>query len=417
MMSISALARRAPAFRHRNFRLYFFGQVVSVIGSWIQTVTISWTLYDLTHSAILLGVSAFLIQGPQLLLTPFAGVWVDYHDRRKMLTCVQVINLGVASGLACLAITHVLASAHLLVASALLGLLNSFDAPLRQSLLVQLINDRKDLSSAIALNASVFTTGRFLGPPIAGFMLSSLSSGAAFLTNAGTFVLLIAILIALRLPVSAIFPKREKSVMASFLEGLRYAKQKSGIRIPLGLLASINLTASSAIVLAPVFVRQVFHGSTSMLGWLMGSAGAGAVLGTIVLSRHQSLGRIASLLIRAPVFCITGLLLLCVAQTWWLASCAMFLIGAGVAVTNVTTNALLQNQAREHLRGRVIALFVALRFGMDALGGLIAGFLSSVAGVNVAMLIELIVLFAALSFWIPKLYKIQWDARSSYWSE
>src|SRR5574343_638518 len=212
-----------PALRHANFRLYFVGQAVSVIGSWVQTVAISWTLYQLTNSASLLGIAAFLTQGPQLVLTPLAGVWIDRHDLRRMLSAVQIINGVLAAALALLAGLGWLLPVHLLVASALLGVLNSFDTPLRQSLLIHLVEDRRDMGSAIGLNASIFTTGRFIGPPVAGAMLAAFSPAACFLANALSYAGLIVALAVMHIKPTAKPPWAGASVWQSLREGMRHA--------------------------------------------------------------------------------------------------------------------------------------------------------------------------------------------------
>lgn len=395
-----------PALRHANFRLYFVGQAVSVIGSWVQTVAISWTLYQLTNSASLLGIAAFLTQGPQLVLTPLAGVWIDRHDLRRMLSAVQIINGVLAAALALLAGLGWLLPVHLLVASALLGVLNSFDTPLRQSLLIHLVEDRRDLGSAIGLNASIFTMGRFIGPPVAGAMLAAFSPAACFLANALSYAGLIVALAVMHIKPTAKPPRAGVSVWQSLLEGMRHAHAVPAIRVPLGLLAAVNISAASALVLAPVFAAQVFGGHTEVLGWLLGVAGAGAVSGTVLMARAGSLPAIARLLARAPWLSLAGLVALILVPRWELALPAMFLVGAGIATTNVTTNALLQSSAAETLRARVISLFAATRFGMDALGGLIAGLLASLIGPIGAIALEAVVLAGLMVWLVPKVRRV-----------
>lgn len=398
---------QVPALRHKNFRLYFFGQAVSVIGSWIQTVAISWTIFQLSHSASLLGIAAFLIQGPQLVLTPLAGVWIDRQNRKRMFITVQTLNLVLASLLGILAWRGALLPVHLLGASAILGILNSFDAPLRQSLLSQLIEEKVDLTSAIALNASIFTTGRFIGPPIAGIMLGALPVAACFFVNAASFLAPLLALGSIRIVQPQGQGNAHASLLQSLKEGMVHAKESPAIRIPLTLLAGVNLTASSVLVLAPVFVGDIFHGKTQTLGWLLGAAGAGAVLGTVVLSGSRSMHHMVTLLLRAPVLCLTGLLTLALSPRWEVAMPAMFLLGAGIAMTNVCTNSLLQNATADRLRGRVISLFAAIRFGMDALGGFFAGLLSAAFGAVFAVSIEMMVLLLIYFVFLSKIRRLR----------
>lgn len=397
----------APALRHRNFRHYFIGQVVSVIGSWVQTVAISWAIYRLTNSAFLLGVAAFLIQGPQLILTPLIGVWIDRCDKRRLLLGVQVANLFLAILLFVLATTGALSGGSLILASALLGILNSCDTPLRQSLLICLVDNKRDLSSAIALNASVFTTGRFVGPLIAGVMLSVFSEAVCFLVNALSFLALIAALLSISLAGPQKSEGQVSSIKAALLEGFAFARQSPGIRTPLALLAIVNVTASSSLVLAPVFVAQVMRGDSAQFGWLLGAAGAGAVLATLLLGGRHALSRIALFLSIAPFISVAGLWGLAAAMRWDVAMAAMFLIGGGIALTNVATNSLLQNQIPDNLRGRVISLFAAIRFGMDALGGLLAGWLGSLLGLRWTVLIESSILVVIALCLLPSLNAIR----------
>lgn len=406
-MNDSTFLHLAPAFRHKNFRRYFAGQAISVIGSWIQTVALSWLVYQLTNSSLLLGLAAFLIQGPQLFLTPLVGVWIDRSDRKRMLLFVQWANLLVASLLGLLAFAGVLSSFDLLCASAVLGILNSFDTPIRQSLLVHLIDDKRDLSSAIALNASIFTTGRFVGPLIAGLMLNALPEAACFLANALSFLAMIVALLSINIQI----PKEQgaygSSLRTALGEGIAYARNSEFVRTPLLTLAIVNFSASSALVLAPVFVAQVIQGDPQVLGWLLGAAGAGAMSASIALASRHSPSRIAQFLSFAPFMSAAGLGVLALSAQLLPSLLAMFFMGAGIALTNVATNSILQNQVPEILRGRVISLFAAIRFGMDALGGLVAGLLSSLTGPVHTVLIAALVLLLAMRFLFPRISLIR----------
>jgi MFS family permease len=413
MIFASDMLNQLPALRHRNFRRYFAGQTVSVIGSWIQTVAISWAIYRLTNSTLLLGAAAFLIQGPQLVLTPLVGVWIDRSDVRRLLLAVQVVNLCLASLLFILAYSGNLSGGSLLCASAVLGVLNSFDTPLRQSLLICLIDEKRDLSSAIALNASVFTTGRFVGPLIAGLMLSAFSETACFLVNALSFLALIAALLSIRLARPERLEHQALSIKMALLEGVSFARRSPFVRTPLALLAIVNVTAASSLVLAPVFVAEVMQADSIVLGWLLGAAGAGAVMATMLLAGRHGLPKIALLLSIAPFLSVVGLGGLAAVTRWDVAMAAMFMVGSGIALTNVATNSLLQNLIPESLRGRVISLFAAIRFGMDALGGLLAGCLASLVGPRQTVLIEALILLSAALFLLPSLRSLrkQLDAK------
>jgi MFS family permease len=403
--------RHAPALRHANFRRYFAGQAVSVLGSWIQTVAMSWVVYRLTGSAALLGLTAFLSQAPQLLVSPLAGVWIDRHDRRRMLLMVQAANMALALALAGLAFAGALQAWHLVALAAAQGVLNSFDTPLRQSLLAHLVDDRRDLQSAVALNASVFTAGRFVGPPVAGLLLGLGSEALCFLLNAFSYLALVAAVLGMRLGDTR-GGAASATLRTALREGLAYAWATPPIRTALLSLAILNATASSAIVLMPIFAKDVFGGDARTLGWLLGAAGAGAVSATALLAGHRPLERIARLVWLGWICGGAGLAGLCLVHGAEPALPVMFVLGAGIAMTNVSTNALLQSLTPDMLRGRVISLFAALRFGMDAVGGLVAGLIAHRLGPVATVMVEAALLFAALVWLAPRLRALRRQVQS-----
>ncbi|KAB2968977.1 MAG: MFS transporter [Zoogloea sp.] len=399
----SGWARRAPALRHRRFRRYFAGQAVSVLGSWIQTVAMSWVVYRLTGSAALLGITAFLAQAPQLLVAPMAGVWIDRYDQRRMFFAVQGLQMSQALALALLAFLGGLQAWQLVALAAVQGLLNSFDATLRQSLLAHMVDDRRDLQSAIALNGSVFTSGRFLGPPMAGLLLGMSSEAVCFLANALSYVFLIVSLSGDGVAGQPAVAPIKTSLATALREGFHFAWSTPAIRTALVSLAILNATASSAIVLMPIYAAEVFGGDARILGWLLGSAGAGAMSATALLASHMNLQGVARSVWIGWLCGGVGLGGLGAVQEAGLAMPLLFLLGAGIATTNVSTNSLLQGMTPDPLRGRVISLFAALRFGMDAAGGLIAGVLAQRLGPVATVMTEATLLAAALIWLAPRL--------------
>jgi len=399
-------ARRAPALRHHRFRRYFAGQAVSVLGSWIQTVAMSWLVYRLTGSAALLGITAFLAQAPQLVVAPVAGVWIDRYDRRRLFFAVQGLQMSQALALALLAFFGHPHTWQLVALAAFQGLLNSFDAPLRQSLLGHLIDDRSDLPSAIALNASVFTSARFLGPPLAGMLLGVSSEAVCFLANALSYPVLMA---ALRVEGAADPPAPEHShttLTSALREGFHYAWSTPPIRTALVSVATLNATAASAIVLMPIYAAEVFHGDTHTLGWLLGAAGAGAVSATALLVSQMSRLGVARTVWVGWLCSGLGLGGLGAVHEAALAMLFLYVLGAGIATTNVSTNSLLQVIAPDRLRGRVISLFSASRFGMDAAGGLIAGILAQHFGPVATVVTETALLVSALIWLASRLRRM-----------
>lgn len=373
------------ALAHRNFRLYFSGQAVSILGSWIQQVALAWLVYRLTGSAALLGITAFCGLIPQLLVGPLAGAWIDKHDKKKWLIGVQSLMAIQAFVLAGLCWLDWITPSFIVLMALLLGTLSSFDAPLRQSLIGSFVGSRDDLPNALALNAMLFNAGRFIGPPIAGLLLGLTSEAFCFAINGFSFLALIAAILRVR----GEPPKRAQgSVGQVFKEGVRYAWQTWAIRWLIITLIVLNLTASAYAVLLPVFARDVFAGDATTLGWLWGAAGCGAFTSTVFLATRKSVhGLIAAVV--AGVVISAGALLVFGATTWLpLALGAMVALGFGISVCNVGINMILQSSAPEQLRGRIVSFFTSARFGFDALGGLLAGFVAVALGAGQTLLLE-----------------------------
>lgn len=398
---------RFPAMRSQRFRRYVAGQAVSVLGNWLQTVALSWLVYRLTGSSALLGVTAFLAQAPQLLVAPIAGVWIDRYDRHQLFFAVQGLQMFLALALALLTFLGSPQAWQLVAFSTVQGLLNSVDAPLRQSLLAHLVDDRLDLPSAIALNASVFTSGRFLGPPLAGLLLGVSSEEVCFLVNALTYPFLIAALLDYGKRDPQIAVTGPTSLASALREGFHYAWSTLPIRTALLSVAILNATASSAIVLMPIYAVEVFHGDSHTLGWLLGAAGAGAVSATTLLASRMSRQGMVRALWIGWICSGLGLSGFGAIKEAGMAVPFLFVLGAGIAMTNVATNSLLQGMSPDYLRGRVISLFAASRFGMDAGGGLLAGVLAQGLGPVATIMTEVTLLVAALIWLAPRLKNLE----------
>lgn len=377
------------ALGHRNFRSYFFGQVVSILGSWIQQVAMSWLVYRLTGSVALLGVTTFAALVPMLVVGPLAGAWIDRHDKRRLLIIVQGLLALQALVLAVLTLLDWVGPTLLVAMSVVLGVLNAFDTPLRQSQINSFVDERADLPNALALNAMAFNAGRFLGPPLAGLLLGLTSEAFCFVLNALSFSALAFGVWRIRVPASA---RATGSTAAVFREGLGYVWRTYPIRTLILILAVFNLTASSYAVLLPVFAKDVFVGDARMLGLLWGGAGGGALLGTVFLATRKNLHGLVSVVISGTAISALGLLIFAYNRHVPAAVLAMGMVGLGISVGNVATNMLLQTLAPDHLRGRVVSFFSSTRFGFDAIGGLLAGMLAAQVGVQRAMLLEGLVL-------------------------
>ncbi len=395
----SRLPNSIRALGHRNFRFYFLGQAVSVIGSWIQQVALSWLVYRITGSTALLGVTAFCALVPQLVVGPLAGAWIDKQDKKKWLIGIQGLLALQGFTLAILTFTGLINTGFLIGMSLTLGVLNSFDTPLRQSLINSFIGRREDLGNALALNAMLFNVGRSIGPPIAGVLISVTSEAACFAINGFSFLVLMAGLIAIDI---AVPPRAKGSMRDVFREGVHYAWQTWPVRTLILTLIALNLTASTYAVLLPVFAHDVFAGDAATLGWLWGAAGCGAFTSTVVLASRKSDRDIASAVLAGIVISCFSIIAFSLSTTWLLAMAAMAGLGSGISVCNVGTNMLLQSMAPEHLRGRVVSFFTSARFGFDAIGGLVAGLIATMLGAAHTLLGEGIVLMLFIFFLLAR---------------
>jgi MFS family permease len=375
--------RSLRALRHRNFRLYFIGHAISTLGTWIQQVALSWLIYRLTGSVALLGLTTFAALIPQLLVGPFAGAWIDRRDKRRLLIVVEAALALQALILAWLTAEALIGPSLIVAMAALLGVLNAVDTPLRQSLLSQFVDDREDLPNALALNATLFTMSRFIGPPLAGLLLAMVSEAACFTLNALSYLALVIGLSCVRLLPS---PRAGGSFRNVFSEGLRYALHNTQVKQLMLSVMVVNLTASSYVVLLPVFARDIFAGDASTLGWLWGAAGLGSLASSLVLAGNRSTSPLRQFILTSAAVSAVAMLLFAVSTQLWLSLFAMTLLGFGITLCNVGTNILLQSDAPEALRGRVVALYTSARFGFDAIGGLLAGLIAAHLGAPSALL-------------------------------
>ena len=374
---MSNLPSALRALRHSNFRRYFVGHAVSTLGTWIQQVALAWLVYRLTGSAALLGLTTCMALLPQLLVGPFAGAWIDRHDKRRLLILVESLLGLQALALALLTAGEWITPTLLVAMATLLGVLNALDTPLRQSLLSQFVDDRADLPNALALNAMLFTSSRFVGPPLAGLLLGVSSEALCFALNGASYLALVIGLLRIRIQPTARAAGSYRNLLG---EGLSYALGNRQVRAMMLSVLAINVTASSYVVLLPVFAKDIFAGGATTLGWLWGAAGLGSLLSTLFLASRLAVDSLPRLILAAS--CATALALLVFAWSNLLALSltAMAVIGFGITVSNVGTNIVLQSTAPEALRGRVVSLYTSTRFGFDALGGLLAGLLAGYLG-------------------------------------
>ena len=362
-------------------------------------MSLSWLVYRITGSAALLGVTAFCALVPQLLVGPLAGAWIDKQDKKKWLLAAQALLAVQAFVLAFLTWMDWIGPTLIVLMSLLLGLVNSFDTPLRQSLINSFVGQKEDLSNALALNAMLFNSGRFIGPPLAGLLLGLTSEAACFAINGLSFLALIIGLLFIKVTEP---PRASGSMGEVFREGLDYAWHTWPVRMLILTLMALNLTASAYAVLLPVFARDVFAGNATTLGWLWGAAGGGAFMATIFLATRRRLPGLISAVVAGCVISALSIIVFALASTLPLAMGAMIGVGFGISVCNVGINMLLQGMAPDQLRGRVVSFFTSARFGFDALGGLFAGLLATAIRAGPSLLAEGVVLLVFVAFLLSR---------------
>ncbi len=367
------------ALHHRNYRLFFGGQGISLIGTWMQQIAINWLVYRLTHSAFLLGVVGFTGRIPTFLFASFAGVLVDRWNRHRILVVTQTLSMIQALILALLVLTDRIAIWHIISLSVCLGLINTLDMPARQSFIVDMIEKKEDMGNAIALNSSMFNGARLVGPSIAGILISTVGEGICFLLNGLSFVAVIISLLAMK-----ITPKKKEKertpVWQGLKEGFVYAFAFPPIRSILLLLALVSLVGMPYMVLMPVFARDILHGGAHTLGFLMAASGCGALVGAIYLASRKGILGLGRLIVIASSLFGIGLIILSFSRVFWLSLLLMTLTGFGMMVQNTSSNTVLQTIVEEDKRGRVMSFYTMAFMGMVPLGSLLAGSLAHIIG-------------------------------------
>jgi MFS family permease len=375
----SALKFAGRAFRYRNYRLFFGGQGISLIGTWMQQIAMGWLVYRLTNSAFFLGLIGFTSQIPAFILASFAGVFVDRLHRRNLLIITQILSTIQASLLAFLTLTGYVQVWHLIVLSLFLGSINAFDMPARQSFVIDIVENKEDLGNAIALNSFMFNSARLVGPSCAGLLLSITSEGVCFLINAISFLAIIVTLLAMKIP------KRKRATKSTPLfrglkEGYRYAFGFPPIRYVLLLLALTSLMGMPYIVLMPVFARDIFHGGPHTLGFLMGASGIGALMGALYLASRKSVIGLGRLIVIASSTFGAALIAFSFSRYVPLSLFIMLFTGSGMIVHGASANTILQTIVDEDKRGRIMSFYTMAFMGMLPFGSLLAGILASRIG-------------------------------------
>jgi MFS family permease len=359
------------ALRHRNYQYFFIGQLLSLIGTWMQSVAQAWLVYRLTGSTVLLGLISFSGQIPVFLLAPIGGAIADKYNRQRILQITQTTAMVLASILTVLTLTETIEVWHIFVLAALLGLANAFDIPTRQAFIVDIVR-REDLTNAIALNSSMFNGARIVGPAIAGLLVASVGEGWCFGINAVSYVAVLSGLFLITLDAQKKTPAGG-SALANIVEGFKFVARTSPVRSLLLLLGVVSLMGSPYAVLMPIFADQILNGGASGLGILMGASGVGALAGALALAARKSLKGLGRWIALASAGFGTCIILFSFSRSFWLS--ALFLVPAGFAmmIQMASSNTLIQSMVPDELRGRVMAVYSMMFMGMAPLGAMLAG--------------------------------------------
>ncbi len=368
-----------PALKSKNYRLYFGGQGLSLIGTWMTQVATIWLVYQLTDSALLLGIVGFLGQIPSFFIAPFGGVLVDRFNRHRILVITQILAMIQSLALAALALTGIINIWQIIFLSMFQGCINAFDAPARQALVPEIVERKEDLANAIALNSSLVNGGRLIGPSIAGLLIATVGAGVCFLIDGISYIAVIAALLAMKIEPKKIAIKTANPLQR-LKEGLTYAFGFPPIRAILLLLALFSLMGMPYTILMPIFATKILHGGPQTLGFLMAASGVGALIGAIYLSSRQSVLGLGKVIAFSPAILGIGLIIFSLSRVFWLSFSIMLLIGFGAILQIASSNTVLQTIIEDDKRGRIMSLWAMAFIGIVPIGNLFAGVLASRIG-------------------------------------
>jgi MFS family permease len=394
--------------RYRNFQLFFSGQLISLIGTWMQSVAQSWLVYRLTGSALLLGSVGFASQIPVFLFAPVGGLTADRFNRRYIVISTQIASMVLASVLAALTLLHKVQVWHVFVLAALLGVVNAFDIPGRQSFLVEMVG-KEDLMNAIALNSSMFNGARVIGPAIAGILVAKIGEGWCFFANAVSYIAVIIGLLLMKVhsPVRAAMA----SPLEHIMEGFRFVDRTAPIRALMLLLGLVSLVGMPYVVLMPIFADQILHGGARGLGILMGATGVGALGGALTLAFREGVKGLG----RWVAWCCAGfgasLTVFALSHTFWLSVVLLLPVGYSMMLQMACSNTLIQVMVPDALRGRVMAVYSMMFMGMAPIGALLGGAMAEHLGAQRTVAIGGVACLAGAGWFRSQLPKIRVEAR------
>jgi len=401
------------ALAHRNYRLFFSGQSISLVGTWMQQIAISWLVFDLTHSAFLLGIVNFASRIPTFLLASFAGVLVDRWNRHRVLVVTQILSMIQALVLAYLVLTGKIMVWQIICLSVILGLINALDIPARQTFVIDMVETKEDLGNAIALNSSMVNGARLVGPSIAGLLIATLGEGICFLLNGLSFLPVIASLLAMKIRPD-MRARKNTRVLQGLKEGVHYAFGFPPIRSVLLLLALVSFMGMPYTVLMPIFAERILHGGPQALGFLMGATGVGALAGAIFLASRKNVRGLGKIIVFASSVFGLGLVAFSLSRVLWLSMVIMPITGFGMMVQMTSSNTILQTIVEEDKRGRIMSFYTMAFMGMVPFGSLFAGSLAHSIGAPATVAIGGVVCIVGAIAFGRKLPSLREMARPIY---
>jgi MFS family permease len=401
------------ALRHRNFKLFFFGQTVSLVGTWMTRLATTWLVYRLTHSALLLGVVTFVGQIIAFALAPIGGVLAEGMDRQKLLVWTQAAAAVQSLAMAALTLANVITLREIIALAAMQGLINAFDMPARQSFLVQMVEDRKDLSNAIAINSSMVNGARLVGPAVAGMVIGAVGEGWCFLIDGVSYFAVIASLLMMRMRTEEI-RRTTQGMFEQMREGWDYVRNFRPVRTILLLFSLICLMGYPFAVLLPVFAAQVLHGDASTLGWLTGASGVGALISALSLAVRKSVKGLTRMLQIAAATLGIGLILVGMSRTFWLTLMIMCFVGFGLMQSASVSNTIIQSLVPEDKRARVMSYYTMAFFGAAPFGSLLAGALAHRIGAPETLILTGAFCVAGAVWFTTELPQIRKEMRPVY---
>jgi MFS family permease len=394
---IPELSTRFRALKHRNFQLFIIGQLISLVGTWMQTTAQQWLVYKLTGSVALLGVFGFASQVPMLLLAWMGGYVGDRYNRHRGVIVTQSLSMILAFVLAALTLTHLIREWHLIVIALLVGIVNAFDVPIRQSFFVHMVG-KEDLPNAIALNSSIFNGARVVGPAIAGLAIVLVGEGWCFFLNGVSFIAVLVALLMMRIEPFVKKPPDESPVR-SFVQGFKFAMHDVPIRSSLMILCVLSMFGLQYSVFLPIYAHDILHGEAGTLGLLMSAAGVGAFLGALQFAARTNYTGLARWIASTCTVCAVGLIIMSRATAFWLCAIVLFVVGFAATSQMAATNTIIQERVPDELRSRLMAVYATMFMGVQPIGALLAGGVAKRMGTpNTVLLFGSLVLVGSLFF-------------------